>query len=155
MPMELLLRDLPVSELWVDDKMARKASHQAAVGLLGQLEALLGPGVHERCRVPDSVLLRPLAFGEKYVRLSSGVRVVVNKAAGLGWCKHTHVRIQTHFHHSALAHNARKMQLVSSSGPPEFTQSSNQKTLLLHLNATKSVTPIRGRPPLAGLRWAK
>ena len=80
--MELILRGQAISELYAVNKATRKAAHGHAVGLFAQLEDLLGPGLAVRCRVPDSVLLRPLAFGERYVRLASGVLVIVNRAVG-------------------------------------------------------------------------
>ena len=80
--MELILRDQAISELYAANKATRKAAHGHAVGLFAQLEDLLGPWLVARCQVPDSVLIRPLAFGERYVRLASGVLVIVNPARG-------------------------------------------------------------------------
>ena len=80
--MELVLRDQSISELYVVNRMARKAAHGTGVGLFAQLEDLLGSGLPARCRVPDDVLLRPLTIGERFVRLASGVLVIVNRAQG-------------------------------------------------------------------------
>ena len=80
--MDLVLRDQAISELFAENKLARKAAYGAAIALFAQLEDLLGPGLGRRGRVPDGVLLRPLRFGEQYVRLAAGDLVVANRTEG-------------------------------------------------------------------------
>jgi hypothetical protein len=81
-PIEIVLRDQSVSELYILDKIERQASHQLLRAIVTQLEGLF-PDPIRRSRLADTVRVGRLVNpDERRSRDAVGLPVIVNDSAG-------------------------------------------------------------------------
>lgn len=77
-PVDLILRDLSVSELYIDDALQRQATHALFRTVVTQLEAVIDRPVSRSC-LPDSIHIGRLEAGQVLVQLSDGSLVIMDR----------------------------------------------------------------------------
>ena len=81
-PMSEVHRDMCVSELYINDKVERRASWSLLRAVIAQQQALRGPNVLEQSFLPTKFRVLPVQRGQRRVFLDCGDEILVTEPGG-------------------------------------------------------------------------